>query len=529
MEKETIQKTNNNEAVEAQNEEVQAKSAAAENVVSDVVETEPKTDKGSKEAKTEVAAKTEEAKVESEAPKVEAKAEEVAAVKTETEAPAESAPEEPEEEMLIVTNDLKESFEDAISATVVTLKEHTLVKGTVVQIDRDEVLLDIGYKSEGVIPIKELSLKKDIDPNTEVELGQTLEAVVMQVEDADGRLILSKKRAQYERAWKDIEDAKENGGVIAGTVIEVVKGGLIIDVGLRAFCPASLIDTRKIRDLSPYMGQVLECKILEVDKLRNNVVLSRKAFVEENEKDNKSSFLSDIKVGDLLQGKISSVVAFGAFVDLGGVDGLVHVSELSWQHIDHPSSVVKVGDEVNVKVLEVDNDRDRISLSIKQTQGDPWQTFANSHAIGELVYAKIVKIVPFGVFFEVEDGIEGLVHISELTDAHVDTPEQVVEAGEQHWLKITDLDLERRRISLSLKQAAEGGVVAKKYEHLYGEHAYDAEGNYIGDENEAVSDDDGDLVDSPEEADATEATSETEAVEAETATEEVATEAPAGE
>lgn len=392
------------------------------------------------------------------------------------------------ESMSITSNDLKESFADAISATVIDLKENSLVKGVVVQIDRDEVLVDIGYKSEGVIPVKELSLKNDTDPNEEVELGQTIETTVLQIEDADGRLILSKKRAQYERAWDDIEQAKANDGVIAGKVIEVVKGGLIIDVGLRAFCPASLIDTRKIRDLSPYLGQVIECKIIEVDKLRNNVVLSRRAFVEESEKGNKDSVMSDINIGDVKTGKVSSVVAFGAFVDLGGVDGLVHVSELSWQHIDHPSAVVKVGDEVTVKVLEIDNDRDRISLSIKQTQNDPWQTFANDHAIGELVYGTIVKIVPFGVFFEIEDGIEGLVHISELTDAHVDTPEQVVEAGEQHWLKITDLDLERRRISLSLKQAAEGGVVAKKYEHLYGEHAYDADGNYIGeaDSTEAV-------------------------------------------
>jgi small subunit ribosomal protein S1 len=372
------------------------------------------------------------------------------------------------------------SLDEAYTASMVEVEDGQIVDGKVVKVDRDEVLLDIGYKSEGVIPSRELSIRNDVDPGEIVSLGDEIEALVLQKEDKEGRLILSKKRAQYERAWGTIEKIKEEEGVVSGPVIEVVKGGLILDIGLRGFLPASLVELRRVRDLAPYVGRTLEAKIIELDKNRNNVVLSRRAWLEETQKEQREDFLANLKPGEVRRGTVSSVVNFGAFVDLGGMDGLVHVSELSWKHVDHPGSVVAVGDEIDVQVLEVDLDRERISLSLKATQQDPWQEFASAHQVGELVYGRVTKLVPFGAFVQVGDGIEGLVHISEMSAHHVDLPEQVVTPGEELWVKIIDLDLQRRRISLSIKQAAEGGIVAAEYQEHFGEHAYDDEGNYIG-------------------------------------------------
>jgi len=230
----------------------------------------------------------------------------------------------------------------AIDATIKYFNDGDIVEGTVVKVDRDEVLLDIGYKTEGVIPSRELSIKHDVDPEDVVSVGDHVEALVLQKEDKEGRLILSKKRAQYERAWGTIEKIKEEDGVVRGSVIEVVKGGLILDIGLRGFLPASLVEMRRVRDLQPYVGRELEAKIIELDKNRNNVVLSRRAWLEQTQSEVRTEFLHQLAKGQVRKGTVSSIVNFGAFVDLGGVDGLVHVSELSWKHIDHPSEVVEV-------------------------------------------------------------------------------------------------------------------------------------------------------------------------------------------
>ncbi len=358
----------------------------------------------------------------------------------------------------VAVNDIG-STEDLLAAIDETIKyfnDGDIVEGTVVKVDHDEVLLDIGYKTEGVILSRELSIKHDVNPDEVVAVGDKIEALVLQKEDKEGRLLLSKKRAQYERAWGKIEKIKEEDGVVTGTVIEVVKGGLILDIGLRGFLPASLVEMRRVRDLQPYIGRELEAKIIELDKNRNNVVLSRRAWLEQTQSEVRTNFLHTLQKGQVRKGTVSSIVNFGAFVDLGGVDGLVHVSELSWKHIDHPSEVVEVGQEVTVEVLDVDMDRERVSLSLKATQEDPWQAFARTHAIGQIVPGKVTKLVPFGAFVRVEDGIEGLVHISELAQRHVDLPEQVVKVGEEVFVKVIDIDLERRRISLSLKQANEG-------------------------------------------------------------------------
>src|SRR6476620_8117457 len=357
---------------------------------------------------------------------------------------------------LVAINDIgtAEDFLAAVAATIKYFNDGDLVEGTVVKVDRDEVLLDIGYKTEGVIPSRELSIKHDVDPGDVVSVGDQVEALVL---------------------------TKEEDGVVTGTVIEVVKGGLILDIGLRGFLPASLVEMRRVRDLAPYIGQQIEAKIIELDKNRNNVVLSRRAWLEQTQAEVRSTFLNKLEKGQVRPGVVSSIVNFGAFVDLGGVDGLVHVSELSWKHIDHPSEVVEVGQEVTVEVLEVDLDRERVSLSLKATQEDPWQTFARTHALGQVVPGKVTKLVPFGAFVRVEDGIEGLVHISELAVRHVELAEQVVSVGDELFVKVIDIDLERRRISLSLKQANEG-VDADSTEFdpaLYGMAAeYDEEGNY---------------------------------------------------
>ena len=357
----------------------------------------------------------------------------------------------------VAVNDIGDAdeFLAAIDSTLKYFDDGDIVEGTIVKVDRDEVLLDLGYKTEGVIPSRELSIKHDVDPNEVVSVGDAVEALVLQKEDKDGRLILSKKRAQYERAWGTIEKIKEEDGVVEGSVIEVVKGGLILDIGLRGFLPASLVEMRRVRDLQPYVGKTLEAKIIELDKNRNNVVLSRRAWLEQTQSEVRQTFLNNLQKGQIRSGVISSIVNFGAFVDLGGVDGLVHVSELSWKHIDHPSEVVTVGDEVTVEVLDVDMDRERVSLSLKATQEDPWQHFARTHQLGQVTPGRVTKLVPFGAFVRVEEGIEGLVHISELSSKHVEHADQVVSVNQDVFVKLIDIDLERRRISLSLKQALE--------------------------------------------------------------------------
>src|SRR6059058_1940739 len=386
----------------------------------------------------------------------------------------------------VAINDIgtADDFLAAIEGTIKEFNDGDIVEGVIVRVDRDEVLLDIGYKTEGVIPSRELSIKHDVDPNDVVTVGDEVEALVLQKEDKEGRLILSKKRAQYERAWGTIEELKEKDEPVKGTVIEVVKGGLILDIGLRGFLPASLVEMRRVRDLQPYVGRELEAKIIELDKNRNNVVLSRRQWLEQTQSEVRSEFLNKLAKGQVRTGVVSSIVNFGAFVDLGGVDGLVHVSELSWKHIDHPSEVVEVGQEVTVEVLDIDLDRERVSLSLKATQEDPWRHFARTHQIGQVVPGKVTKLVPFGAFVRVQDGIEGLVHISELAERHVEIPEQVVNVGDELMVKVIDIDLERRRISLSLKQANEGTVGEAVADHFdpaqYGMHAqYDEQGNYI--------------------------------------------------
>ena len=346
-----------------------------------------------------------------------------------------------------------DDFPELLEQTLVSFKNGDVIEGTVVRIDRNEVMVDVGYKSEGVIPSRELSVRKSINPNEVFNVGDKVQALVLEKEDDEGRLILSVKRAIYEKAWGDIQTISDQNKSVKGTVIESVKGGLIVDIGVRGFLPASLIDVRRVKELSSYVGEEVEAKILELDKQRNNIVLSRKAHLEEELSEERQGFLVDLQVGDVKDGKISSIVNFGAFVDIGGMDGLVHVSELSWRHVENPNEIVKVGDAVTVKVLEIDNDKERISLSIKQVTEDPWLDFELNFNEGDIVDGEVTKVVPFGAFVTIGKGVEGLVHVSEISVDKIESPELALAIGQGVKIKIMELDIPKRRVNLSIKQA----------------------------------------------------------------------------
>jgi small subunit ribosomal protein S1 len=411
-------------------------------------------------------------------------------------------------------------------STFPEINEGQVVHGTVVRVDKDEVLVDIGYKSEGVIPVSELSIRRSVNPADEVTLGDEIDALVLTKEDAEGRLILSKKRARFELAWKAIEQAAESGDPVNGRVIEVVKGGLILDLGVRGFLPASLVDIRRVQDLDEFMGQELRAKVIELNRSRNNVVLSRRAVLEEERKEQRQQILDKLQPGDVVEGQISNIVDFGAFVDLDGMDGLIHISELSWSHVNHPSEVLDIGQTVEVKVLDIDRDRQRISLGLKQTQSDPWQQVMESYHENDVVEGRVTKVVTFGAFVEILPGVEGLVHISELAQHHVENPREVVSQGQPVNVKIIEVDGERRRLSLSLKRVEDTDPVqprADGAESVHTRPAIDLSEDVFADEAPPLE-----LVDAPESESAEESEVEEEA-EAESTEEEAPDELPAAE
>ena len=368
------------------------------------------------------------------------------------------------------------AISEMIGDKVGDVERDQIVTATVLSVEEDHgvVRVDIGGKAEAPLLFAEFDGELP-------GIGETLEVFYRGDDRYTNVPVVSKRDADRERAWTKIVGVYSPGDVIDGDVQKLIKGGLIVSIdGVEVFMPSSQIDIRRVSDPSEFVGTVIQAKVVKIDEERRNIVISRRQLLEEERIEKRAELLQDIKEGQTRIGEVKNIADFGAFVDLGGMDGLIHVSELSWKHVDHPSSVVQVGDEVDVQVLEVDLDRERISLSLKATQQDPWQQFAGAHKVGELVYGRVTKLVPFGSFVQVGDSIEGLVHISEMSAHHVDLPEQVVSPGEELWVKIIDLDLQRRRISLSIKQAAEGGVVAAEYQEHFGEHAYDDEGNYIG-------------------------------------------------
>src|SRR3972149_8666651 len=336
--------------------------------------------------------------------------------------------------------------------TIISFNEGDILKGKVVKIEKDEVLIDVGYKSEGVIPISELSIRTNVKPEEILTIEDIIDIMVLQKEDQDGRLVLSKKRAEVEQSFNRVEEIYRNGETVEGEVIECVKGGLILDIGLRGFLPASLIDVRKTRELSSYIGEKCLCKIIEVDRNRNNVVLSRKAIIEGERKEQRKEVLSKMEAGQVKKGIITSIAEFGAFVDVEGVDGLVHISELSWNHVKHPSEVVSVNQEVDVEILDIDYEKQRLSLGLKQTQKDPWLEKIKNYSIKDIVKGKVTRIVKFGLFVQVEGDLEGLVHISELSTETVKRPSDVAKIGDELMIRIVDIDFDKRRMAFSVRQ-----------------------------------------------------------------------------
>ncbi len=355
------------------------------------------------------------------------------------------------------------------NATIITFKEGDILRGKVVKIDKDEVLIDVGYKSEGVIPFSELSIRNNVNPEEVLSIDEEIDIMVLEKEDQDGRLILSKKRAEIEKSFDRIEEIYKNGETVEGEVIECVKGGLILDIGLRGFLPASLIDIRKTRDLESYIGERCICKIIEVDRNRNNVVLSRKAIIEDERKEQRKSALDSIEIGQIKKGIITSIADFGAFVDVDGIDGLIHISELSWNHVKHPSEVVKVNDEVSVEVLDIDREKQRLSLGLKQTQKDPWLEKIKNYKVRDVVKGKVSRIVKFGLFIQIEPGMEGLVHISELSMQPVRRPSDIAKIGDELTVRIINIDFDRRRMAFSVRQVDHPELAEQQSDNIYGD------------------------------------------------------------
>lgn len=335
----------------------------------------------------------------------------------------------------------------------VSLEQGDIVQGTVVQVNPDNVLVDVGYKSEGLIPLSELNLKEGQDPSDVLSVGETIDVYVLSVDGRERGVLLSQRRAAREAAWRKLQEGYANKTPVTGKVVEEVKGGLIVDVGLRGFMPASHVERGYVSDLSVYVGREVRAKVVELDRAKNRVILSQKAVLEDEYQQLRAKTLSELREGQIREGVVKGITDFGAFVDLGGVDGLLHVSEMSWGRVEHPSDVVSLGQELKVKVLNVNRQEEKVSLGLKQILPDPWEDVADNYPEGSIVKGKVMRLVPFGAFVQLEPGVEGLVHISQLADHHVQRPEEVVSEGEEIKVKVLRVQPHERRISLSLKEA----------------------------------------------------------------------------
>lgn len=378
------------------------------------------------------------------------------------------------EEVVNRMSDLGEKVEDIQEETmqegmneaveVKNLHRGDLVSGTVVQVNSDEVLVDVGAKSEGVIPSRELT-SYNANPQDVVKVGDEIDVVVVRAEDDEGRAVLSKERADVQKNWANLEEALENETVIEGVVREVVKGGLIVDVGVRAFLPASLVDIRYVEDLSQYLDETIKVKIIEMNSNRKKVVLSRKVVLEEERAKKREELFATLEEGQVVDGIVRRLTNFGAFIDIGGVDGLLHISEMAWYRINHPSDVVSVDEEIKVKVLRINKEEEKVSLGLKQLLPNPWDDVEEKYDVGSIIPAKVVRLAPFGAFVQVEPGVEGLVHISHLADHHVEKPEDIVTEGEEIEVKILSVDAQAKRMRLSIREAnKESKSQAKKQE-----------------------------------------------------------------
>lgn len=347
--------------------------------------------------------------------------------------------------------------------TFADIKEDTVIDGTVVKVSSNEVLVNVGYKSDGIIPLNELSNKPFENPGEIVKVGDNIKVYVLRLEDKEGNLILSKKRADAINAWNQIEESFEKNEAVEGIVTEAVKGGLLTNIdGVIGFIPASHADLRYVPDLGVYVGKKLKLKILEIDRNKNRVVLSHKLMLEEEKEKLKEQTWATIEQGQVIRGVVKRLTDFGAFVDIGGVDGLIHISDLSWQKVKHPSDVVKEEQEVEVKVLKVDRERGRISLGLKQVMPNPWDNIEEKYKIGSIIEGKVVNLVSFGAFVEIEPGVEGLVHISQISKEHIPSPDAVLKVGDIVKVKVMDINAKDKKISLSIKEALGEKPVSKE-------------------------------------------------------------------
>ena len=379
---------------------------------------------------------------------------EISPEQTMAETPPESVQPEPGQEEMMNLN---------FAGTPRQIQQGDVINGTVVQVRDDEVLIDIGGKSEGIIPRQELALKSIENPHDIVKEGDAIAVFVLRVDNDEGHLILSKKRADRAGALQQVEQALDTKEEMAGEVLKVVKGGLLVDVlGMRGFVPASLVERGYVGDLDKYVGKMLRLRVIEFDKNRGKVVLSQKAILQEEYIQAQKELWETIQAGEIRKGTVRHLTSFGAFVDLGGIDGLLHISEMSWGRVKHPSDAVQEGDEVEVYVISIDRDNKRISLSLKQAQANPWKTVDERYQIGQIIKGTIVRMVSFGAFVEIESGVEGLVHISRLADFRVAKPEDVISAGQVVDVKVLEINKQDQRISLSIKDAMVGESKPKR-------------------------------------------------------------------
>lgn len=332
-------------------------------------------------------------------------------------------------------------------------RQGEVLTGKVIQVGSDSVLVDVGYKSEGVIPLNELSHRPVASPDQVVKVGDEISVYVMGIDGQEGALRLSKRRAEEGLVWGRIKESFENQAVLEAEVVEVVKGGLVLDIGLRGFMPASQVDRGYVADLGKYLGEKLKAKIIELDRHKNRVILSRRAVIEEERQKARETIWAELEEGQVLSGTVKSLTDFGAFVDLGGVDGLIHISELSWGRVKHPSEVVQVGDEIRVKILRLDREKGKVSLGYKQVLPDPWTQAVEKYPEGSVVEGKVVRLTTFGAFVELEPGVDGLIHISQLADRRILKPDEVVNPGQEVRVRVLSVNPELKRISLSLKEA----------------------------------------------------------------------------
>ncbi|GIO83568.1 30S ribosomal protein S1 [Paenibacillus faecis] len=369
-----------------------------------------------------------------------------------------------------MSEETKNEFEAAETASqeemeqIVSLKKGDTVKGTIVKIEDNQAYVSIGYKYDGVIPIRELSSVHLDNAADAVQVGQEVETKVVSIDDEKERLVLSKRAIDSENAWEELKKRFESQETFEVTVADVVKGGIVADVGVRGFIPASMVERHFVEDFSDYKGRTLRVKVKEIDPENNKVILSQKDVLDEEFEANKLKVMSELKEGEVLEGTVQRLTQFGAFVDVGGVDGLVHVSEIAWNHVDKPADVLSEGDKVKVKVLKVDPEKGKISLSIKAATPGPWETAAEKFHTGDIVSGEVKRLVNFGAFVEIAPGVEGLVHISQISHKHIGTPHEVLKEGQTVQVKVLDVNPAEKRVSLSIKETEEAPAPAPRSE-----------------------------------------------------------------